>query len=188
VSGFSTAMAENFVSYNSNLKIWSGEPIEHIYNTKTGIGQLILNVLRQTPERVTQISHEKNVEVTCGEMYLRSIKMANYLKNQSYVQNDVVGIIARNSENLAPVIFASLALGMPINPLDSIMKKSDIVHVWRKIKPKIIFCDHDDVELAQSALNELKLDAKICTFLEKVGQLPYVDDILKEEFDINRFV
>jgi 4-coumarate--CoA ligase len=176
------------VSYDPVEKIWSGELFESIYNPDQNVGHLILKILQQTPEKVTQVSHETNVEVTCGEMYKRTIKMANFIANLGLVQGDVVGFMACNSENLAPVIFACLSLSLPINPLHESMHKNELAQLWGKSKPKMIFCDGNLINLVKSTTTELKLNAKICTFMEKVEGYQFVDEIINENFNVEGFV
>ncbi|KAG5669220.1 hypothetical protein PVAND_017112 [Polypedilum vanderplanki] len=98
------------------------------FNPDQNLGQLILRILKISPESVTQISADTKVSVTCG---------------------DVVGIVAANTENLAPAVFACFLLGLPVNPLAPIMIESDIVHMFSKTKPKLILCDENCLKIVQ---------------------------------------
>lgn len=104
--------------FDSKTNTWSTPYDEPIFNTKANLGQAILYALNQNPDFVTQISADTNVEVTCREMRNRSIRLAEQLRNLGYNENDVFAIAAKNSENVAPAIFASHLLGIPINCLE----------------------------------------------------------------------
>lgn len=172
-------------TYDSVNKIWSGPKIPPLYNPNQGLGSLILKVLQQTPEAVTQISADTGVSVTCKEMYDRSIKLAKFLQKSGMKSDDKIGIVAQNTENLPPVVFACFTLGLPINPLAPMMNESDIVQMYSVIKPKMIFCDAENLKIVQNAVNEMKSEAQILTVMDKVDGYGCVCEILKEMEGIN---
>jgi 4-coumarate--CoA ligase len=177
----------NQLNYNPETKIWSGPKHESIHNSEISLGYLILNVLKQTPERVTQVSADTNVEITCQEMRQRTMKIINYLQSSGCKQGDIVGIMASNSENLAPVVFACFTLGLPINPLAPIMTESDVIQMYSKTKPKIIFCDANIFETVKNAAKKMKMETKIYTLMAKVDGFIFVDDLLAVDFSENNF-
>lgn len=136
-----TKKMEKFVTYDPIKKVWSGRKVNSIYNNEASVGYIILNVLKQTPERVTQVNHETNIEITCGNMYARSLKLANHLAQCCYKQGDIVGLISHNNDNVAPIIFACLALSLSINPLATTMNVDDMIHIYSMTRPQIIFVD-----------------------------------------------
>lgn len=178
---------EKFVTYDTIKKVWSGRKVHSIYNTETSVGYIILNVLKQTPERVTQVNHETNIEITCGEMYARSIKIANHLIKYGYKQGDIVGLISHNSDNVAPVIFACLTLGLTINPLATTMNVNDMIHIYSMTKPQLIFVDSTVFETVREAVDRLKIDARFLTLLDRVEGYEFVDDILEDGFNVLKF-
>ena len=169
------------------MKVWSGSKFQTIYNSDASLGHLILNVLKNTPEMVTQVSADTNTEITCLEMRMRTIKMASYLNANSYKQGDVVGFIVKNSENLAPVVFACFALGLPVHVLSPIMDEYEIISMYMKTKPKAIFCDGDVIKTVQAAVNELSNRSFIYTLTSKVDGYKFVDDILSS-WDATNFM
>lgn len=178
---------KNRGSYDEKLKIWSGPRRDSIYNTSIGLGYLILEVLKKTPEMVTQVSADTNAEMSCHEMRQRTLKIAFHLGRSGIKQGDVVGVMATNSENLAPVVFACLALGLPLNFLAPVMVESDIVQMYSKTKPKLIFCDADILSTVQGAVNLMSFEATIYTFVEKVEGFSFVDDLMAVDFDEKSF-
>ena len=168
----------NFARFDSKAKVWSGPKRDVIYNSNMSVGALILDVLQKTPEMVGQVSADNGIELTCHELRLRTMKMASHLMSSGLKQGDVVGLIAANTENLAPVVFACLALGLPFNTLATVMIESDIVHMYSRTKPKIIFCDGNIVEIVKAANEKLEKKAKIYTLVGKVDGFKFVNDII----------
>ncbi|CRK87334.1 CLUMA_CG001136, isoform A [Clunio marinus] len=174
-------------NYNENDKIWSGEKQQIIYNSYMNAGQLILNVLKNTPERIAQISADTNSSLTCHEMRVRTVKIAKYLSSFGIKQGDVVGIVASNTEHLAPVVFACLVLGYPFNPLAPVMTEFDITYMFSKTKPKLIICDSTVVKIVQNAVDTIRNNAQIYTLIDKVEGYEFIDDMLCTEVDETKF-
>lgn len=53
-----------------------------------------------------------------GEIRRKTIRAAQHLLEMGYKKNDVIGIVAKNHHNLAPIVFAAFAIGAPVNPID----------------------------------------------------------------------
>ncbi|KAL7025584.1 hypothetical protein ACKWTF_013547 [Chironomus riparius] len=161
-------------------KIWHGPKVPSIYNPDQNLGQLILKILQQTPDSVTQISADTGVSVTCQQMYDRSIKIAKYLTKCGMKEGDLIGFVTANTENLAPIVFASFTLGLPVNPLAPVMNEKDIVQMFSMTKPKMIFCDVENVKVVHNAVNLMKSEAAVMTVMDKVEGFECVTEILKE--------
>lgn len=179
----------NRANFNSITKVWSGVKHQPIYNPNVSLGYLILEEMKKNPNRITQVSADTNVEITCREMRVRTIKVAAYLRNNGLEQGNIVGVIASNSENLAPVVFACFSLGLPVNTLAPVMTESDIVHMYSKTKPKIIFCDSNILQTVQKAIGKMTINPTIVTLMAKVEKHDFVDEIaLTDECDVDSFV
>jgi 4-coumarate--CoA ligase len=176
------------MSYDRGNKVWSGPKYDPIYNTNVSLGYLILNVLKKTPELVTQMSADTNIEITCHEMRQRIMKISTQLAASGLQQGDVVGIMASNSENLASIVFACFTLGLPINPLAPVMVEIDVIQMYSKTKPKIIVCDSSVVQTVQSAVDKIKIRPVIYTLMKRVDGYKFVDDLLDVDFDEKNFV
>jgi len=173
--------------YDPVTKIWSGRKRQQIYNTEANAGYLFLQKLIQTPKNIFQISDDTGVELTCADVYERSLKFANFFTQNSLKQGDVVGLIASNSENLVPIIFGCFVIGVAVNPLSIVMGVEDIEHMWSKTKPKMIFSDGKIVGTVKNAVDKMKLDSRIFTLIDKVEGFEHVDEILENEFDVENF-
>lgn len=121
-------------------------------------------------------------------MRVRIVKVAAHLIEAGMKQGDVVGIIASNSENLAPIVFACFTLGLPINTLALVMIESDIIHMYSKTKPKIIFSDATIISTLQNAIDSMEINPTIYTFINKVEGIKFVDEIFEADYNVDEFV
>lgn len=126
--------------------------------------------------------------MTNEEIRVKTIRAAQNLQKLGFQPNDVFGFMARNSHHLAPIVFASLCLGCPFNPIDPSFQKQEIMHMFAITQPKLVFCDVDKYELVEECLQELDNDSKIFTFGGTVGESILVDGLFEETFTENDFM
>lgn len=112
---------------------------------------------------------------------MNTIRAAQNLQRLGYCESkQVITIMCGNVADLAPIVFAALCLGCPINPLDMQMEKPSVLHMLRLTQPHLVFCEIDAYDLIVEVLTELKMDTKIFTFnRSKADSLP-VDILLAE--------
>lgn len=161
-------MAGCGTTYDPENKVWYGPKINPMYNPDQNLGALCLNILHQNGSQVAQISADTGVALTSKQLYDRSIVMTDYLKKCNLTQNDFVGMVVNNTENLMPIAFACYVLGIPTCPLSPIMTSTDISAIYQVIKPKLIFCDQRNLTTVQEAATSINSNAKIITVMEKV--------------------
>ncbi|CAO1335168.1 unnamed protein product [Diamesa serratosioi] len=174
--------------YDIESKVWSGPNYPVIYDKNVSLGHLILSVLSKTPEEITQVSADTNVELTCYEMRLRAIRIAKSLSKLGYKKGDIVGVMARNTENLAPLVFAFFTLGLPINSLAPTFTKSDVIQLFSTTKPSLIFCDSDLINIMQDAIDEIGIKSNIYSLINKVNGYNFVGDLMMESVDDDNFI
>ncbi|XP_070504886.1 acyl-CoA synthetase 7-like [Chironomus tepperi] len=157
-------MNSKFCTYDPVTKIWSGRKRQQIYNSDANAGYLFLQKLIQTPKNICQISDDTGVELTCADVYERSLKFANFFTQMNLKQGDVVGLIASNSENF----------WMPCD--------------WSCCK-SVVDCHGDGkiVGTVKIAVDKMESDAKIFTMIDKVEGFGYVDEILDGDFDVDSY-
>jgi acyl-coenzyme A synthetase/AMP-(fatty) acid ligase len=131
--------------------------------------------------------HETGSTLTCKQIYDKSVKIANFLTYQGLKQGDVVALIARNSENVAPILFACLTLGLPFNPFPSAMSDHDLKPLIEKTKPKLFFCDSNEVEKVKNVTKKIGCETKIILVDEKVEGFKFVKEIVENNFDVKKF-
>lgn len=179
----------NSPGYDPIKKIWCDPLKPPVYNTDAGLGYLILNSLKSTPDRVIEISADDGTETTCIEMFKKSVKISRFLSSLGLEQHDVIGIIGRNSKNLTPLVIACLTLGLPINALAPNADEIKILTMYSNTKPKLIFCDPDLIDKLKRLKEEITLeDSKVITLLDELEGFQFIDEIIKRgDNNVNDF-
>lgn len=85
-------------------------------------------------------------------------------------------------------MFASIAIGNPVNGIDPSFGKTEFLHMLKTTKPILLFCDIDVYELAKECLVELNNNAKIFTFGGRIHDSEEVANLFVETQDENNFV
>lgn len=160
--------------------IWNGPEIPEIYHPNLPLGQLLLHCLEKTPLRVSQVCAVSGVEVTCDEMGKLMRNVAHNLMSLGIKSGDVMGVVAKNTTHLAPAVLGSILMGAVINPLDPTFIAIDIIQMYQQTKPKLVFCDHDNVDKVQSAIDTMKSNAKIVLLTEKLPGYLHISELMKE--------
>lgn len=106
------------VSFNSETKIWSCPPNRPLFNIDGNLGQVILHSLRMCPNDVLQVNADTGLELTGYEIRKRTIRAAEHLRARGYKPDDIIAICAKNSDNVAPILYAGFLLFTPVNTLD----------------------------------------------------------------------
>lgn len=114
------------------------------------------------------------------DIKIATIRVAQNLQTIGCKPKDVFMIIGKNSHQVAPITFASIAIGCPINALDLSFRKTEVIHMMKITQPKIVFCDVAYYELVDVCLRELGNNASIFCFGGIVGRSKSVDSLFKE--------
>lgn len=97
---------------------WQGIKDVGIYNPATSVGKVMLDSLNSYGSRVCQINGSDGSKLTYGELHTQSIRACQHLIEFGIGKGDVIGVMARNSHLLTPLVVASFVIGAPMNPLD----------------------------------------------------------------------
>lgn len=111
---------------------------------------------------------------------MQTIRAAQNLQKYGYEKGDVFGIVSKNHHQLAPIVFASLCTGNPINTLDVSFTENEMSHMLNTTKPKVVFCDYDVIDIVKKSLKNVNNDAKIFTFCKTIGGYTPVSDLFAE--------
>lgn len=126
--------------------------------------------------------------MTFDEIRMKSIQAAQNLKKRGYVPKKVIGLMAKNSHHVAPIVFGSIGIGCPVNTLDPLFGKTELIHMLKTIKPVLMFCDIECYELVKECFTELGNKAKIFTFGGSKGDAESVENLLSETHDEDNFM
>lgn len=113
-------------------------------------------------------------------MRRQTIRAAMNLQNLDYRQGDIIGIVAKNSHFVAPIVYASMCIGCPLSALDPSFSKPELLHMLAITKPKLMFADVNMYDLLQECLQELGNDAHIFTFGGQSGRSIPVKTLFEE--------
>ena len=169
-----------YTFYDKETKIWRGIQNTSMFNPKMGLGELIIESMNKTPNKITQISVENDAYITCKEQRLRSIRVAQNLEKLGYKRGDIVALVARNGEKMAPILFGCLLIGCPVNTLDPSFDKHDLAHMLNSTRPKLIFSDFECLQQVKDACKITDLFSEIVVLEKPVGEHKFVDEILQE--------
>lgn len=164
--------------------ILHGKKLPQVYSDNVSVGQVLLNVLHKTPEKVIQVCDDDGVELTCSQMKKLMTNLAKNLSKIGYKSGDIAGLVAKNSTYVAPVVFACLLLRLPVNPVDTSFSVNKIVEIYRTTKPKIIFCDHSNADKLLAALAILESEAQVVILTERINDLAHISEFLSPCGDV----
>lgn len=175
------------VKFNEQEKVWSGLDFPPLYNTKVSVGRVILDTLERNPKKVLQVNDNNYISLTAEDIRLKSIRTAQNLQKLGCKTNDVIGIVARNTHHLTPIVLAAFYLGCPLSILEPHCKETDIVQRFGLTKPDIVFCDLNVFDTVKSSLNKLQNKYKIFTFEgqhdSSIGvEALFIDTFVEESF------
>lgn len=108
------------------------------------------------------MSADTGIQLTNGDLYTKTINAVQNLLELGFKKNDMIALIARNSHHVAPIVFAALCLGCPINTLDTCLNKIDMTNSLKITNPKCIFCDVSAYDVVSSCVQDN--NARIYTF------------------------
>lgn len=137
---------------------------------------------------VLKISDDSGIKMTFNDIRIKAIRAALNLKRLGYKTNNIFGFIARNSANVASIVFASLFNGCPLNTLDPNFGKIDLIDLLNITKPCLMFCDLNLYDLVAECLKELELKSCIFTFDGQTGDSKSVDSLFTEIGSENHFL
>ncbi|KAG4069747.1 hypothetical protein HA402_003188 [Bradysia odoriphaga] len=149
--------------FEKDEKLWKGYDIPPLYNPTISIAQVLLNAMKINGPKVAQISDDSKVEMTYDDIRLKTIRAAQNLQKRGHKENGVYSFIVANTDNVAPILFATFCNGCAVNGLDPSFKKFELIHMLGMVKPDLVICDIDVYERASECLKELQNYAKIFT-------------------------
>lgn len=113
---------------------------------------------------------------TFEEIRMKTIRAAQNIQKRGLLKpKQVVGIMAPDLPDLAPMVFASICLGCPVLSMPRVSKR-----MLSKTEPAVIFCGIEDYDDLFQCLRELGLKTKLFTFGAIKGDSELADSLLAE--------
>lgn len=155
-------------SFDSETKVLSSYQLQPFCNHFVTAGQYALHYLQRDRAKVIQVSYDDGVSLTAGEMAKLGLRIAKNISKEGLKLGDVIGLVAKNTTYVAPVVLGSLILGTPCSTLDPTFDVGEIAHIFKQTNPKIVFCDHDNMSNVEKALNSINNGSEIITIDQRV--------------------
>lgn len=88
------------------------------------------------------------------------------------------------------MVFGSIAIGCPVNTLDTSFGKTELNHMLKTIKPVLMFCDIECYDLVRECLKELNNDSRHCifTFGGSKGDSEPIENLFAETHKESQFL
>uniref|UniRef100_A0A1I8JUU2 AMP dependent ligase n=1 Tax=Anopheles funestus TaxID=62324 RepID=A0A1I8JUU2_ANOFN len=178
--------------YDAATRTWYGPRLKPLFNPEASLGQIILDVLKRSPDRVIQQDMDTGRSMTYAEFQTKLIRFAQNLTAIGVCKGDMVALANANSENFAPLACALLTIGVPFNPLAPSFNEDDMANMLQITKPKLVFCDADNYEVVRKALQRVVTNGdqlpSIYVFECSRSDVKHAEDLLKETGQENAFM
>ncbi|KAG5676094.1 hypothetical protein PVAND_005948 [Polypedilum vanderplanki] len=166
-------------SYDRESKILSGIELEPFYHHNVTAGQLLIHYLQRDPTKIIQSCYDTGVNITAAEMEQLGLRVAKNILKENLKLGDVIGLVAKNTTYVAPLVLGCLLTGNPISTLDPTFDPNEIANIFRQTLPKLVFCDHDNWENVIEALKMCKNDAEVITIDEKMTGVRFIGEFFE---------
>ncbi|XP_005183357.1 uncharacterized protein LOC101887963 [Musca domestica] len=166
--------------YDPDRKIWSGPQRKDVYNENITLGEVIYATLSKHPQKIIQIHDVSGVKLTCAELLHKAKALARNLLKLDLKVGDVIVLYASNWTHSTTLMLASFLCGTPVNALCPAFDKENVALIYKITRPKLIFCDAANYQIAQEVNRELNLDAVVFIMNDNEGVkgLGHIKDLL----------
>ncbi|XP_075157729.1 putative 4-coumarate--CoA ligase 1 [Haematobia irritans] len=164
--------------FDKNNKVWIAAPDQSIHSGDQSLGQLVYRRLLEFPNKVIQIDDDSKQQVTSHQALTWGVRIALHLEKLQFNHSDIVGISARNSSYILPIVLGCLFNGTPLHAVNAMLDKDTLSYCLSLTKPIIIFCDSNNYEVLKRATDTYK--PMFYTIATNISNVPTVLDLLKE--------
>ncbi|XP_037931996.1 probable 4-coumarate--CoA ligase 1 [Teleopsis dalmanni] len=174
-------------TFDPETKIWSGINISPKFGPDCSVGKVVLDVLLKEPDHICQICYHNGKEYTNREIVNLSVCIALQFKQLGLEQEDIIGLVASNSDYVVPIFIGAMLCGLIVSTLDPSFDKDGIKHIYGITKPKLMFCDGGIYETVKEAIQEINLESDIYTVKDHIVGVPNVTNFFQEINDAVSF-
>lgn len=175
-------------TYVKDEKLWYGPDIPSLYNPEINMAQALLHGMSTFGSKIAQISDNNDIQMTFDEIRTKTIRAAQNLQARGYKPKQTFVLLSRNDHHVAPIVFASLAIGCPLNCLDASFTKTELIHMLKTTVPTVVFCQFTCYELLVECLAEVSNSAKVFVFGDNHGQCESVENLFLETHREREFI
>lgn len=175
-------------TYDESTKIWKGAKIPYACSPDYYFSDLLFEKYSENPKRVLQICADDATQLTCEELKLLSIRVAQNLMRSGVKPNDVICMITHQSHMTTILITGVIFSGALVNPLDAQFDEKDIRAVCEKTKPRIIICDPEVIQKVQNSLSGVDFVYRIYSTSNEESKYLRAVDLLNPTNKEEKFV
>lgn len=119
--------------------------------------------------------------MTFDEIKTKTIRAAQNLQARSFFKpKQTFVLLSRNDHNVAPIVFASIAIGCPLNCLDASFSETELIHMLKTTTPAVAFCQSTCYDLLMHCLNVVSNPAKVFVIGDNQTQCESVENLFAE--------
>ncbi|EDV53905.1 4-coumarate--CoA ligase 1 [Drosophila erecta] len=161
--------------------VYGGPLTEREAQDCRSLGQYILDKYKSFGDQTVLVDAVNGVEYTASFMHKSIVRLACILQKLGVKQNDVVGLSSENSVNFALAMFAGLAVGATVAPLNVTYSEREVDHAINLSKPKIIFASKITVDRVAKVASKNK-------FVKGIIALSGTSKNFKNIYDLNELM
>lgn len=126
--------------------------LEYIKNKRIrNFAEVLEHYRRENPDKIFLVDLESERQFTYSEFSIIVDKTARYLSYKNLPKNSIVSIVIENSWIFLCIYFASLKMGLVINPLPSSLGKQDLKKYFNYVNPALIITNEDTYQNLSSS-------------------------------------
>ncbi|XP_055840513.1 putative acyl--CoA ligase YdaB [Episyrphus balteatus] len=165
-------------AYNETEKTWRAPSNKNNYPKAVGLGQLILQKLKETdPEKVLEVENESGNSLTAGQIRSKTITVAQNLIRLGIKKDDIVIVFSKSSIKISPITFALYTIGATVNFFYLELKGEDIEYFFELFNPTAILYEEQFKNSVFQALKNVKL-SNLKHIISLDSQTESVDEVL----------
>jgi acyl-coenzyme A synthetase/AMP-(fatty) acid ligase len=183
--------------FNVDTKIWESAKSPYAHPMNKYFGEEMIEWCDQTPDRVILHHHDEKKTLTCKELKDSAISIAQNLIQLGIKEDDVIGLIVKNSTFLTCFLSGSILMGAIVHPLDRSLTIDNISLLFTQTRPKMIICDSENLKKILEALEKMNLDEPLIYVTmsqhnneekEIFSKYPCVSELLASSSSFEKFV
>ncbi|XP_050094735.1 luciferin 4-monooxygenase-like [Anopheles aquasalis] len=161
-------------------KSWRGAPLPSLYNPHQSLGELLFRALQRAPTHVAQVSADTGRIVTYRELFHWSVRIAQSLPAKcGVVPKDIIAVVVRNGEKVAPLVFGCFMANIAIIALDPSFRVEDYEHLIGLVRPKMVVCDPDLISILRLVFVKLTFEPQLLVMDGPGDDCLTIDDLLQ---------
>ncbi|XP_040173750.1 probable 4-coumarate--CoA ligase 3 [Anopheles arabiensis] len=144
--------------YDPAAGCWRGPDRPPVLNPAANLGQVLLNVLERAGPKPAQLNADTGYAMSGDELRRRAVRFARRLIGPDRCQQgDVVALMARNSDDVAPVVLGCFLAGVTVSTLDPSFGVEEVEHLLRLTRPRNVIADADALPVVYEAAGRIGL-------------------------------